>query len=157
MSYVWDLLWSLFHWDFYRYYHLVSECLPTALYATWITSVMCCLFSLPSRARGMKWMQWHVLFQKGFWRKINIYLHVFMCIEMTESLAGRTTCQGCNGPYLPGYFTLLPDSAPTDTVFPARTSWTPFLDSCIAPLNIIASHSLHPENFGKHFFQTIEA
>ena len=37
------------------------------------------------------------------------------------------------------------------------TKWTPLRDSCIATLNIIASHSLHPENFGKLFFQTIEA
>lgn len=80
---------------------------------------------------------------------------------MTESkqpaLSGRTMCQGCNGPYLLWYFTSLPDSAPKDIIFSAQTSWTPSLDSCIDPLNIISCHSLHPENFGKHFFQTIEA
>lgn len=56
-----------------------------------------------------------------------------------------------------GYFTTLPHSAPTDTVISAQTSCTPILDSFIVLFNIIASYSLHPENFWKHFFQTIEA
>lgn len=43
-------------------------------------------------------------------RKINIYLHIFMCIEMKESkkpaLSGRTMCQGCKG--APLYYQLSP-------------------------------------------------
>lgn len=56
-----------------------------------------------------------------------------------------------------GYFTTLPHSAPTDTLFSAQTICAPFLDAFSVLFNTIVSYSLHSENFWTHFFQTIEA